>query len=121
MEVEYRREETRKRIAFYGSTRTYKRVLDCHGWGETSLRLHEMSLQGRWDAMGKEITDTMLEDFCTSGTYDAIAPRIKERYESYANRITLELPIETKDDSKIGMLVEELQEFTKDGILPTAQ
>jgi probable F420-dependent oxidoreductase len=120
VEVEYRREETRKRIAFYGSTRTYKRVLDCHGWGETSLRLHEMSLQGRWDDMVKVITDTMLEEFCTSGTYDAIAPRIKERYESYANRISLEIPMETKNDSKIGVLVEELQKLTTDGILPAA-
>ena len=120
-EVEYRREATRKRIAFYGSTRTYKRVLDCHGWGETSLRLHEMSLQGRWNDMANEITETMLEDFCISGTYDAIAPRIKERYGSYANRITLDLPTETKDDSKIGILVEELQKFTEGGIVPAAQ
>ncbi|MBI4339616.1 MAG: TIGR03617 family F420-dependent LLM class oxidoreductase, partial [Chloroflexi bacterium] len=44
-EVHAARENSRRRIAFYGSTRTYKGVLDLHEWGDTCLRLHELSLK----------------------------------------------------------------------------
>jgi probable F420-dependent oxidoreductase len=45
-EIEKVREEARRQIAFYASTRTYKPVLDAHGWGDVCLRLHEKTVRG---------------------------------------------------------------------------
>ena len=108
-EVHRNREAARRRISFYGSTRTYKAVLDLHGWGDTCLKLYEMSLQGQWDEMPAQITDTMLDAFCVSGTYGEIAPKVKERYGSYASRISLSVPADRHYDDRLGALVEELQ------------
>ncbi|HXW32337.1 MAG TPA: TIGR03617 family F420-dependent LLM class oxidoreductase, partial [Acidimicrobiales bacterium] len=42
----------RAQLAFYGSTPAYRPVLELHGWAGLSDRLHELSLQGRWQEMG---------------------------------------------------------------------
>ncbi|MBI4311865.1 MAG: TIGR03617 family F420-dependent LLM class oxidoreductase [Chloroflexi bacterium] len=102
------RENARKRIAFYGSTRTYKAVLDAHEWGETCLRLHDLSLKGQWSDMPKLIDDTMLDTFCVSGPYDSIGPRLRERFGAYAQRIGLGLPEDPGHDDRLGALLEEL-------------
>ena len=57
-------EEMREMIAFYSSTRTYRRVLELHGWGEAVKKLHKMSLKGDWSKMKNVITDEMLEKLC---------------------------------------------------------
>ena len=108
-EVHRSREAARRRISFYASTRTYKGVMDLHEWGDTCLKLHGMSLKGQWDDMPSQITDTMLDTFCISGTYDEIAPIVKERYWSYASRISLGMPADHHHDDQVGALVEELQ------------
>ncbi len=111
-EVHRNREVIRRRISFYGSTRTYKTVLDLHGWGDTCLKLHEMSVKGQWDDMPGQITDPMLDTFCISGTYDEIAPKMKERYEAFASRISLAMPADPRYDDRMGALVEEIHRFS---------
>lgn len=110
-EQEVRRalEATRRRISFYASTRTYKSVMDMHGWGDICLKLHEMSLVGQWDQMPALITDAMLGKFCIAGIYDEIAPKIKERYRPYASRISLGMPADPRYDDRLGALLEELR------------
>src|SRR5215472_3410281 len=41
----------RKRVAFYGSTRSYLPILSLHGLEDLGLKLHAMSLEGRWDTI----------------------------------------------------------------------
>lgn len=108
-EVHAARENSRRRISFYGSTRTYKPVLDMHEWGDTCLRLHELSIQGKWDEMPGLIDDTVLDTFCVSGTYGEIAPKLKDRFGSYASRISLNVPDNSRHDDKLGALLEELR------------
>ena len=108
-EVASGRERARGQIAWYASTRTYKRVMDHHGWGEVCLRLHRMSLEGRWDAMSSEVTDEMLDAFCVCGTYDDIAAEVRERYGDYATIISLGMPVDQRQDGKFGALLEELR------------
>ncbi len=107
-EVTRARETIRRRISFYGSTRTYKVVLDRHEWGDTCLALHDMSLKGQWDQMPGLITDTMVDTFCISGTYDEIGPMLKERYDSYASRISLGMPTDPRHTDRFGALLDEL-------------
>ncbi|MBI4339217.1 MAG: LLM class flavin-dependent oxidoreductase, partial [Chloroflexi bacterium] len=109
-EVHAARENARRRIAFYGSTRTYRGVWDAHEWGDTCLRLHELSLKGRWDEMPRLVDDTMLDAFCVSGDYDSIGPRLRERFGGYASRISLGVPEDPRHQDRLGALIEELQE-----------
>ena len=82
----------KRRIAFYGSTRTYKGVMDIHGWGDVCLELNRMASAGKWDDMPAIITDEMVETFATIGTYDQIVGKIKDRFGSYATQIGFSMP-----------------------------
>jgi len=84
--------DARRRIAFYASTRTYLPVLECHGFQEICPRLHQMSLEGKWDEMGDLITDEILDAFAVVGAYDEIAPAILERYRGLVDEIGLTVP-----------------------------
>ena len=102
-DVEGQKPALRQQIAFYGSTRTYKAVLDLHGWGETCLRLHQLASEGRWPDMAREITDEMFDQFAVYGTYDQIAARIKERWGGIVNRTGFWLPPIRHDGDKEGL------------------
>ena len=109
-DVEGQKEAIRAQIAFYGSTRTYKGVMDLHGWGDTCLRLHRLSVEGKWAEMGQQISDEMLEQFAVIGTYDQIAAKIRERWGGIVDRIALAVPTRNKDHRKrVKALVGELQ------------
>jgi probable F420-dependent oxidoreductase len=99
-DVERQKPALRQQIAFYGSTRTYKGVLDLHGWGETCLRLHRLAAEGRWPEMGREISDEMLDQFAVYGTYDQIAARIKERWGGIVNRTGFFMPLRHEGDKE---------------------
>jgi probable F420-dependent oxidoreductase len=84
-----RKEEARRRIAFYASTRTYTPVLECHGFQDVGQRLYEMSVRGRWDDMPGMVGDDMLAAFTTAGVYEEIAGRIHERYGGLVDEVNL--------------------------------
>ncbi|MEE9286182.1 MAG: TIGR03617 family F420-dependent LLM class oxidoreductase, partial [Dehalococcoidia bacterium] len=102
-DLERSRERVRRQLAFYASTRTYKVVMDAHGWGATTERLHELSLKGQtgggegmWREMAALFDDEMLEQFAVVATYDDLADRIKERYGDTLTRMALTIPV--RDD-----------------------
>jgi probable F420-dependent oxidoreductase len=90
----------RKRIAFYGSTRTYQPIFEQHGWGETVARLHVMSEQGKWDEMAAEITDEMVEAMAVVATWDRLAERIRAFCEGLMTRISIRLPLRNEADEE---------------------
>ncbi len=73
-------EWVRKRVAFYGSTRSYLPILSLHGLDELGLKLRAMSLDGRWNEMAAEVSDDVVRIFAACGTYDEIARAIEARY-----------------------------------------
>lgn len=79
----------RQRIAFYASTRTYKSVMDVHGWGEVTLELHRLSLQGEWKKMSSLITDAMIDAFAVVGPSDALPGLIQKRFGGWASSVTI--------------------------------
>ncbi len=81
---------TKKQIAFYGSTPSYKGVLDLHGWGDLQGELNLMSKQGRWDEMGALIEDDILEAFAVVGEPEAVAKDIKARYSGLIDRASVQ-------------------------------
>ena len=81
------REIIRYRIAFYSSTRTYRRPLEMEGWGDVSDTLHELTIAGQWDRLAEHITDEMLDTFAVIGQYESIGDQIAERYGHFAQRV----------------------------------
>jgi probable F420-dependent oxidoreductase len=103
-------QDVKRQISFYGSTRTYQRVFDHHGWGDTTARLHEMSLQGKWEEMPGVIPDDMVEEFAVVAPYDKVVDALKERYGGVCDRIGFGAPIRTPDDADAAKaIIKQLQ------------
>jgi probable F420-dependent oxidoreductase len=103
-----RAEQVRQQIAFYASTRTYLPVLEVHGWAEASKQLHRKSLEGDWAGMARLITDEMLSEYATVGTFSDIGRQLRERYEGVLDRISLYQPyaIGERDEALAGIRAE---------------
>ncbi|MGE0821680.1 MAG: TIGR03617 family F420-dependent LLM class oxidoreductase [Candidatus Binatia bacterium] len=86
------REDIRRQIGFYASTRTYAPVLETHGWGEVSGKLSAKAAAGDWAGMAREVTDEMLDEFCISGPIDEIGKKLRARYDGLLDRVSLYLP-----------------------------
>jgi probable F420-dependent oxidoreductase len=93
-EIRNVKEAYREQIAFYASTRTYRRILELHGWGDVCDRLHALSMKGEWQRMGKEVGDDMLHEIVVEGTWDEIGGNIRERYGSSIDRVRLYVPFD---------------------------
>ena len=108
--IEANKRTTKNRIAFYASTQSYAPVMNLHGWNDTAAKLYQMSLDGKWSEMGKEITDDMLEAFAVVGAYDEIVEKIQARYGGYATSITFSIPTPTPEDEKrLRTIIKRLQ------------
>src|SRR3954451_948526 len=87
--VQTAREQMRRRVAFYASTRAYEPILAHHGWQDLAPALRELIAQGRWNDLHTLVSDEVLHRFCVAGTYDTIAERVRERLGGLTDRISL--------------------------------
>jgi probable F420-dependent oxidoreductase len=85
-------EAVRRRLAFYGSTRTYLPILSLHGLDDLGGKLHRLSVEGRWEAMAAEISDDVVQQFAACATYREIGGAIEARYGGLADAIDLNFP-----------------------------
>jgi probable F420-dependent oxidoreductase len=88
-------EQVRRRLAFYGSTRSYLPILSLHGLDELGLKLHAMSLAGRWNEMAGEVPGDVVRIFAACGTYDEITNAIDARFGGLADSIEMSFPAGT--------------------------
>jgi len=79
-------------LGFYGSTPSYKPVLDVEGWGDYQPRLNALSKQGDWVGMGEMITDEMLHTIAVVGTPAEVGAEVVRRYGAFADRVCLYFP-----------------------------
>jgi probable F420-dependent oxidoreductase len=79
----------RHQVAFYGSTRAYRHVLDLHGWGELHERLHALSTQGRWSEMSALVNDEVLHTFALTGNARDVAAEIHRRFDGLYDRVSV--------------------------------
>src|SRR5271155_5812822 len=84
--------DVRKQIAFYGSTPAYRKVLELHGWGDVATELHQLSLQGEWDAMGTLIDDEILDAFAVVAPTDKLAAALRDRCDGVIDRVMPSFP-----------------------------
>ena len=62
-------------LSFYGSTPSYRPVLDVEDWGDLQTELNAMSKRGEWREMSGLIDDTMVRTIAVVGTPDECARR----------------------------------------------
>ena len=104
--------ETRRRIAFYSSTRTYFPVLECHGFEDIGRQLHRLSLEGKWEEMGALVPDEMLDAFAIIGEYDEIPGMFKERYGGLVDEMHFSIQTTNNaEHAQLRRIVGELQKL----------
>ena len=79
-------DEYRKPLSFYGSTRSYHHVLRMHGLEDLGMRLHKLSLDGRWQEMQDIITEDDLRKLADTCTWDDYPEFVRTRRE-YASQM----------------------------------
>ena len=90
----------KRRVAFYGSTRTYHPVLEVHGWRAVGEELHALSLENRWKEMTDLIPDEMAAEFGIVGRVDEIGSMLAERWGGILSTINFptDFPRQSEED-----------------------
>lgn len=96
-------------LGFYGSTPSYKPVLDVEGWGELQPELNALSKQGDWAGMAKKIDDDVLRTIAVIGTPKELAAEIVRRFGHEANRVCLYFPGYPISDECIAETIREIK------------
>jgi probable F420-dependent oxidoreductase len=96
-EIESRMLSMRQTLSFYGSTRTYHKVLELHGLADLGQKLHSLSLQGRWDEMREAVPLDAVAELAQTCRYDDL-PEFLSTHREYASRFNLSMPIRSKED-----------------------
>lgn len=79
-------------VAFYGSTPSYRPVLDAHGWGDLQPELNRLSKAGDWSTMMALVDDDLLHTIAVIGTPEECAREIIARYGAWADRVCVYFP-----------------------------
>ncbi len=79
-------------LSFYGSTPSYRPVLDAHGWGDLHVELNALSKQGRWLDMIGLIDDDVLHTIAVCGTPAEVGAQLTTRFAGAADRVAFYMP-----------------------------
>lgn len=101
-EADQAREEARRQIAFYYTTRLYHSILEPHGWKQVGEAIASAFRQGDFQAMTEAVTDEMVDEIAIAGTPDEVRDRLTQ-WGPLADRVLLYSP-------SVGMKPERVQE-----------
>jgi hypothetical protein len=62
-------------------------MLETHGWGDLSERLHARSVKGDWTGMAAEISDEMVATYSLEASPDELGAALRERYDGLADQV----------------------------------
>jgi probable F420-dependent oxidoreductase len=85
-------------LGFYGSTPAYRPPMEACGLGDLQTELNTMSKKGQWLEMGQLIDDDFVDAFCVRGEPDTIADKLRARYGTIANRLSIYAPYPAAPD-----------------------
>ena len=94
--IEQRFEAMRQPLSFYGSTRTYHKVLNPHGLTELGQKLHALSVQGKWTEMRETVKPDHILELAQTCTYDKY-PEFLNDHREYASRTGFDMPRNTPE------------------------
>ncbi len=109
-EVAAARENARRRLSYYGSTRSYANVMRLHGWDDAAAHLHRLSVDAKWDEMVGIVTDEMLDEFCVMGTWDELPAKMREKYAGINTEVSFGArPANADEEDQIKEIISELK------------
>ncbi len=77
----------RARMAFYGSTPTYRPLLDVLGYGDVADRLHQMIRERTPDELARQVPDAVVDAVAVRGSYEEIGHALRARYDGLVDRV----------------------------------
>lgn len=86
-EVDAALAQARERIAFYGSTPTYRPMLEILGYGDVADRLRQMMAERRGAELPAQVPQAVLDAIVVSGSYEAIGHELRTRYDGLLDRV----------------------------------
>lgn len=98
-EIEEKMLGMRQTLSFYGSTRTYHKVLELHGLEELGQKLHSLSVQGRWSDMRDAVPLEAIAELAQTCRYDDL-PDFLMNHREYASRMSVALPSRTPEEKE---------------------
>jgi len=115
-EIDRNLDRYRLPLSFYGSTRSYHHVLRMHGLEELGLRLHKLSLDGRWQEMQEIITEDDLMTLAQTCRYDDYPQFIQDQRE-YASQMGFSMPTKTaQQQARAGEVMRTLRDVKTPGV-----
>ncbi len=93
-------------IGFYGSTPAYAAVLETEGRGHLHPELRRLSREGRWDEMAALVDDDLLDAVVVRGDPAAVATRLRDRYDGFADRVAMSTPGGIADEDLAALVTE---------------
>ena len=110
-------DQYRKPLSFYGSTRSYHHVLRMHDLEDLGMRLHKLSLDGRWQEMQDIITEDDLLKLAQTCTYDDYPDFVRNKRE-YASQMGFGFAGDNKPEKKerANALMKALQAVETSGV-----
>ena len=80
-------ERARARVAFYGSTPSYRLLLEILGHGELADRLRQMVSARRMNEIASVVPDEVLNAIIIRGSYEEAGRELRVRYAGLADRV----------------------------------
>jgi probable F420-dependent oxidoreductase len=80
-------EWVRYRVAFYGSTPAYWPVFEVHGHGDLGRKLNQLTREGKWGEMAKQVPDDLVHEFAAVGRHDQICKAVEKRFGGLVDAI----------------------------------
>lgn len=99
-EIERNTIEIKSQIAFYASTPGYRPVLEMHGWGDFGDRMNQLTKEGKWNEMWREVPDDVLHEMAVVAPPDELPYKVRERYEGLLDRVGYYFPFKPEEESR---------------------
>ncbi|MCI0778025.1 MAG: LLM class flavin-dependent oxidoreductase [Chloroflexi bacterium] len=90
-DVEQAREEARRQIGFYATTRTYDAILDLHGWADEKKGIRDSFRSLDFAGMTAAVSDDMLDQIAVVGTPEDCEKQLA-RYDGLLDHVLLYPP-----------------------------
>ena len=87
----------RVRMAFYGSTPSYRPLLEVLGYGDVADRLRLMVRERQTEALAAQLPDAVVDAVVVRGSYEEIGRALRRRYEGLVDRVASYWPFTPAD------------------------